>query len=133
MVNNSEALTDRAKARIEAAFGLHVMNNYATGECPFLSNGCPTDDGAHVNADWAILEVVDDDYRPVPAGTPGPKVLITNLANTRAAVHPLRGRRRGDDGGPALAAAAAGCPGSSGSTAGRPTSSGSARAGGAGS
>lgn len=81
VVNNSEVLTDRAKARIESAFGLHVMNNYATGECVFLSNGCSTDDGAHINADWSILEVVDEDYRPVPAGTPGQKVLITNLAN----------------------------------------------------
>lgn len=81
VINNSEALTDRAKARIESAFGRHVMNNYATGECPFLSNGCWTDDGAHVNADWAILEVVDQDNRPVPDGTPGAKVLVTNLAN----------------------------------------------------
>ena len=82
VVNNSEILTDRARARVESAFGHHVLNNYATGECPFLSNGCRTDLGAHVNADWAILEVVDDAYRPVPAGTPGRKVLITNLANT---------------------------------------------------
>jgi len=81
VVNNSEALTDRAGARIEAAFGPHVMNNYATGECPVLSNGCPTDDGAHINADWAIIEVVDEDGRPVPDGVPGRKVLITNLAN----------------------------------------------------
>jgi phenylacetate-coenzyme A ligase PaaK-like adenylate-forming protein len=81
VVNNSEVLTDRARDRIEAAFGCHVMNNYATGECTFLSNGCPTDDGAHVNADWAILEVVDAENRPVPAGTPGARVLVTNLAN----------------------------------------------------
>ncbi|QDV33539.1 phenylacetate--CoA ligase family protein [Tautonia plasticadhaerens] len=82
VVNNSEVLTDRARLRIESAFGRHVMNNYATGECTFLSNGCPTDAGAHVNADWAILEVVDAQNRPVPDGTPGSKVLITNLANT---------------------------------------------------
>jgi phenylacetate-coenzyme A ligase PaaK-like adenylate-forming protein len=81
VVNNSEVLTDRARERIEAAFGLHVMNNYATGECPFLSSGCTTDPGAHVNADLAILEVVDEDYCPVPDGTPGRRVLITNLAN----------------------------------------------------
>jgi phenylacetate-coenzyme A ligase PaaK-like adenylate-forming protein len=81
LVSNSEVLTDSAKARIEAAFGRHVMNNYATGECPFLSNGCPADDGAHVNADWCLFEVVDDAYRPVPAGTPGSRVLVTNLAN----------------------------------------------------
>ncbi len=81
IVNNSEMLTDRARQRIQKAFGLHVMDNYATGECPFLSNGCPVGHGAHVNADWAILEVVDDNYRPVPPGTQGKKVLITNLAN----------------------------------------------------
>src|SRR4029077_16015063 len=67
---------------IEAAFGRHVLNNYATGECPFLTAGCLTDAGCHVNADWAILEVVDDAYRPVPDGTPGSRVLVTNLANT---------------------------------------------------
>ncbi len=82
ITNNSEVLTERAKRRIDAAFGIHVMNNYATGECPFLSNGCPTDEGAHVNADWSILEVVDENYRPVPPGQAGSKVLITNLANT---------------------------------------------------
>jgi phenylacetate-coenzyme A ligase PaaK-like adenylate-forming protein len=81
IVNNSEVLTEKARARIENAFGLHVMNNYATGECPFLTNGCPTDDGAHVNSDWSVLEVVDDQNRPVPPGTAGKKVLITNLAN----------------------------------------------------
>lgn len=82
VVNNSEALTDRARDRISAAFGgLHVMNNYATGECPFLANGCPTDDGAHVNADWAIFEVLDEHNRPVPPGSPGAKVYITNLSN----------------------------------------------------
>jgi phenylacetate-coenzyme A ligase PaaK-like adenylate-forming protein len=82
VTNNSEELTERARQRFEAAFGLSIINNYATGECPFLTNGCHTDRGAHVNADWAILEVVDEHYRPVPAGTPGRKVLITNLANT---------------------------------------------------
>ena len=82
VVNNSEVLTDRARIRVERAFNQKVMNNYATGECPFLSNGCTTDLGAHVNADWAILEVVGVDDRPVPDGEAGKKVLITNLANT---------------------------------------------------
>jgi len=34
-----------------------------------------------VNADWSILEVVDEKNRPVPAGEKGAKVLVTNLAN----------------------------------------------------
>jgi phenylacetate-coenzyme A ligase PaaK-like adenylate-forming protein len=58
-----------------------VLNYYSLAECIFLSNGCPTDSGAHVNADWAILEVVDEQNRPVPPGERGYKVLVTNLAN----------------------------------------------------
>ena len=81
VVNNSEQLTARARARIAEAFGVPILDNYATGECPFLTNGCPAGPGAHLNADWAALEVVDDEYRPVPAGQLGRKVLITNLAN----------------------------------------------------
>ena len=81
IANSSEQLTPRARRRIEAAFGVTVMDHYGTGECLFLSDGCPTDGGAHVNADWAILENVDDDGRPVPPGQPGQKVLVTNLAN----------------------------------------------------
>ncbi|NDC54002.1 MAG: phenylacetate--CoA ligase family protein [Planctomycetia bacterium] len=81
IANSSEQLTPRARRRIEAAFGVTVMDHYGMGECLFLSDGCPTDGGAHVNADWAILENVDDDHRPVPPGEPGRKVLVTNLAN----------------------------------------------------
>lgn len=50
-------------------------------ECSALSVGCNARDGCHLNADHAILEVVDESNRPVPAGTPGSKVLLTNLYN----------------------------------------------------
>jgi len=79
--NSSEQLTERAKARIQRAFGVPIIDHYGAGECLMLADGCPTHGGAHVNADWAILEVVDNDYRPVPPGELGQKVLITNLAN----------------------------------------------------
>jgi phenylacetate-coenzyme A ligase PaaK-like adenylate-forming protein len=80
--NTSEMLSERARNRIRQVFGVPVLDHYATGECLFLSDGCSTEPGAHVNVDWAILEVVDDNYEPVPAGQLGKKVLITNLANT---------------------------------------------------
>ena len=35
-----------------------------------------------MSADWAILEPVGADGRPVPAGTPSVSVLLTNLANS---------------------------------------------------
>jgi phenylacetate-CoA ligase len=82
LVTWSETLTGPARQRIGDAFGVPVLDNYASGECIFLTNGCPTATGAHLNADWAILEVVDDQYRPVPPGQLGQKVLLTNLANT---------------------------------------------------
>jgi phenylacetate-CoA ligase len=81
VVNNSELLTEPARERLMEVFGVPVFNNYATAECMHLTTGCPTDPGMHVNADWSILEVVDADNRPVPAGQPGAKVLLTNLAN----------------------------------------------------
>jgi phenylacetate-CoA ligase len=77
-----EHLTEDARHRIERTFGVPVYDHYGVGECLFLADGCPTDGGAHINADWAILEVVDKDGRPVPAGEPGARILVTNLANT---------------------------------------------------
>ena len=81
IANISEQLTPRAGKRIQEAFHVALPDHYATGECLLLSNGCPTHGGSHINADWAIFEVVDDDYRPVPYGQLGKKVLVTNLAN----------------------------------------------------
>jgi phenylacetate-coenzyme A ligase PaaK-like adenylate-forming protein len=82
VVNMSEPLSDGARRLITAAFGLAVTDNYATGECTALTVGCPQGHGMHLQADWAILEVVDPNYRPVPPGRAGDKVLITNLFNT---------------------------------------------------
>jgi phenylacetate-coenzyme A ligase PaaK-like adenylate-forming protein len=82
VVASSETLTPQARARIQGAFRVPVLDNYAMGECVFLGSGCPTDPGVHVNADWCVAEVVDAGERPVPAGQTGDKVLVTNLANT---------------------------------------------------
>lgn len=81
IANSSEQLTASARRRIRRAFGVPILDHYGLGECLLLSEGCPTDGGAHINADWAILEVVDKNNRPVPPGQTGDKVLVTNLAN----------------------------------------------------
>ena len=82
LINMSEPLSPGAKRLLEQAFALPVTNNYASGECMHLSLGCPQGYGMHLQTDWAILEVVDREYRPVPPDQPGDRVLITNLANT---------------------------------------------------
>jgi phenylacetate-CoA ligase len=66
--------------RIARAFGATVRHSYAASECPFLSYSCQ-ENWLHVNADWAILEPVDADHRPVPPGEALHTVLLTNLAN----------------------------------------------------
>jgi phenylacetate-coenzyme A ligase PaaK-like adenylate-forming protein len=81
VVNISERLLPQARAHYEELFGAPVLDDYGMGECMFLTNGCRTSGGMHVNSDWAIMEVVDDDNQPVPDGEKGAKVLVTNLAN----------------------------------------------------
>jgi phenylacetate-CoA ligase len=82
IANISEQLTARARNLVEKTFGVPLPDHYAVGECLLLANGCQAGSGSHVNADWAILEVVDGDYRPVAPGQLGKKILVTNLANT---------------------------------------------------
>jgi phenylacetate-CoA ligase len=79
--NLSEALPPTSRAFIEAAFGVHVADNYSMAECMGLTSGCTARAGCHLNVDLACLEVVDGAGQPVPAGTAGSKVLLTNLYN----------------------------------------------------
>jgi putative adenylate-forming enzyme len=79
--NMSEPLARSTRDELVETFGVHVTDNYSTGECMALSSGCPKGMGSHLNVDLAMLEVVDDENRPVPPGTPGSKVLLTNLYN----------------------------------------------------
>lgn len=81
VVNISERLMPKTREHYEDIFGAPVLDDYGMGECMFLTNGCPKSGGMHVNADWAILEVVDEENRPAPVGEKGAKVLVTNLAN----------------------------------------------------
>jgi phenylacetate-coenzyme A ligase PaaK-like adenylate-forming protein len=81
LTNLSEPLPEPTREDIERTFGVHISDNYAMAECMALASGCPCGSGSHVNADLALLEVVDDRYQPVPDGTPGTRVLVTNLYN----------------------------------------------------
>lgn len=81
VVNISERLMPKAREHYAEIFGAPILDNYSMGECLFLTNGCPACHGMHINADWALLEVVDENNKPVPDGELGAKVLVTNLAN----------------------------------------------------
>jgi phenylacetate-coenzyme A ligase PaaK-like adenylate-forming protein len=78
---SSEGLTDREYDRIARAFHAKVRTAYVATEClPGLAAGCRYR-WLHLTSDWCILEPVDADYQPVPAGVQSHTVLLSNLAN----------------------------------------------------
>ena len=78
--NGGETLTLHARALIEAAFGCSVSNGYGCSEMISLAFQCRRG-SLQLNADWALLEPVDENWKAVPAGQPSATVLLTNLAN----------------------------------------------------
>ena len=75
-----ETLTAAVRADVESALGCAVRNNYGASEFLSIAWECALG-RLHVNSDWVILEPVDRDHRPVPAGEPCHTTLLTNLAN----------------------------------------------------
>jgi phenylacetate-coenzyme A ligase PaaK-like adenylate-forming protein len=77
----SEVLTADMAARISAAWDRTPFNIYGTTETGMLACDCDRHAGLHLFEDLVHVEVVDDSGRPVPDGTPGSRMLITNLIN----------------------------------------------------
>jgi len=81
VVTGGEVLTDDVRERIVAAFGREPFNGYGTTEVGYVALECDRHAGLHVFEDQVLIEVVDDEYRPVAAGRPGTRLLVTNLFN----------------------------------------------------
>ena len=77
----AEALTQDVRDLARRTWDAVVLNVYATTETNLMAIECPWASGLHVAEDLLVVEVVDQDNRPVPDGTPGCKVLATNLFN----------------------------------------------------
>jgi phenylacetate-coenzyme A ligase PaaK-like adenylate-forming protein len=81
VTSSADVLTGSDRAAVRAAFGVEPYNYYCSTEVPYFAWECDAHDGLHVNADCVLLESVDARNRPVPPGTLGDKVLVTNLSN----------------------------------------------------
>ena len=68
------------RRRIEQGLGAPLRNSYGASEFLPIAWEC-AQRRLHVNADWVILEPVDADGQPTPAGRPSHTTLLTNLAN----------------------------------------------------
>ncbi|HAL15911.1 MAG TPA: CoF synthetase [Anaerolineaceae bacterium] len=76
-----EGLDGTARMQIETAFSDgQLVDIYAASEFPYIGFEC-SEHWLHANSDWVLLEPVDKDNQPVPAGEPSTNVLLTNLAN----------------------------------------------------
>ena len=75
-----ETLSPAEKDHVAMALGCAVHDSYGASEFLALAAACRLG-RLHLNADWALLEPVDERGRPVPDGQPGATTLLTNLAN----------------------------------------------------
>jgi phenylacetate-coenzyme A ligase PaaK-like adenylate-forming protein len=76
---SSEVFTERARRRVEEAWGRKPFEVYAATEPAGIASECDLHSGMHLFEDLVITEVVDDKNRPVPPGVFGDKVLVTVL------------------------------------------------------
>ncbi len=80
IICTSDPLTPEMRETITQAFGREPVNLYAASESLSMAAQCERQENLHLFTDWHIFEAVDDDLRPVAAGTPG-NLLLTNLYN----------------------------------------------------
>lgn len=82
IIPGSEVLTDETRRRIETAWGHPPFNAYgATEGGGGLAAETSDHAGLYLFEDNVIFEVVDEQYRPVPPGVYGDKLLITVLSS----------------------------------------------------
>jgi phenylacetate-coenzyme A ligase PaaK-like adenylate-forming protein len=76
----SEPVTPETRDRVEAAWGIDPAEYYASTELAALGASTPEHPRAvELFEDLGVFEVVDEENRPVPPGTTGSKILLTNL------------------------------------------------------
>lgn len=80
IISTSETLLPEMRAEITAAFGIPVVDSFASTE-GLMGSSAPGGDVLMFNSDMCIIELVDAGNRPVGPGVPSAKVLVTNLYN----------------------------------------------------
>jgi phenylacetate-coenzyme A ligase PaaK-like adenylate-forming protein len=76
----SETLRPDLRAAINAGFGVPLANVYGSSE-GLVGASAPDEPWLVFADDTCIVELVDEDDRPVPPGMPSSSILVTNLYN----------------------------------------------------
>lgn len=77
----SETLSPEVRRLALEAWQAPIIDSYATTETGMIGSECAEANGMHLLEELMIFEVVDEDYRPVPRGAVGERVLVTPLFN----------------------------------------------------
>jgi phenylacetate-CoA ligase len=80
IVTSSETLYPFQREAIEAAFGCRVFDYFAAAERVVFATECDAHEGHHVSTEYGVVEFVDAEGMPVPAGETG-AMLGTSLHN----------------------------------------------------
>jgi len=75
-----EKLYPHQRERVERVFGCAVFDLYGSCEMGYVAMECAAHDGLHVSADTVVVEILDDEGHPVPAGSSG-RVVVTDPWN----------------------------------------------------
>lgn len=78
---SAETLTDDVREIAATAWNAKVVNSYTCTEAGAMGHECECASGIHLAEDAFVFEVIDENDRPVPNGTPGSKLLVTTLTN----------------------------------------------------
>jgi phenylacetate-coenzyme A ligase PaaK-like adenylate-forming protein len=79
VISVAELLTPGARRLIRETWNVDPFDMYAATETAGIAAECSSHQGLHLFEDLIIPEVVDEQNRPVPPGTPGAKLLVTVL------------------------------------------------------
>ena len=80
MLAISQQMKDSMRRNIARSFAAPLQQNYGLNEIGLVATRCPESDHYHVHAEHCLVEVTDNDGRPLPAGQQG-RLLITALGN----------------------------------------------------
>ena len=74
----SERLYDEQRQTISRTFGCPVANGYGSRDAGFIAHECPHG-SMHLTDEDLVVEIVDAQGHPVPAGEPG-EIVVTHMA-----------------------------------------------------
>ena len=80
IITGGEQLYDYQRELFREVFGCETFSHYGAWEALSIACECSQHSGYHIAAENVIVEIVDDDDKPVAVGKEG-RILVTNLHN----------------------------------------------------